>query len=251
MLSYLDGWPWRERMFAHYNASSWQPASPGGTLTTTMYSIDMYSSSEGWAVGGASDASGIIGKGRWNGTSWQDVSPGINRILYAVDMYSPTEGWAVGQGGTTLHWDGAQWTLVPSPSGAVTLKSVSTFSATNAWAVGSTNAWTNNVWRWDGTQWNVVPTPDGAPLESVAMRAPNDALIGGDRGTIYHWDGTALTSSNSRWTTNGYYAVDFLAPNDGWAVGVLEPAAPGLRPATLGRRNLDAVCPAVLRHDDV
>lgn len=35
---------------AHYNGTDWQVVAPAGVLTTTMYGVDMVSSSLGWAL---------------------------------------------------------------------------------------------------------------------------------------------------------------------------------------------------------
>ncbi|HKP51217.1 MAG TPA: S-layer homology domain-containing protein [Chloroflexia bacterium] len=227
MASATDGWAvGSNARFVHYDGTDWQVVAPGGVLTTTMYGVDMVSASLGWAVGGASDNSGILGKiARWDGTSWQVVYTG-NRILYSIDMLDSNNGWAAGQGGTLLRWDGTNWNLTSSPSGAVTVDGVATISPTDAWAVGATNGWTNNVWHWDGTSWTPVSTPNGAPLNDIVMLSASDGWIVGERGTVYRYNGSAWGVSNTHFTTNGFYGLDFLTPNDGWAVGVLNSTTP-------------------------
>src|SRR5207249_9801346 len=42
----------------------------------------------------------------------------------------------------------------------------------------------------------------------------------------YGWNGANWTVSTSRSTSNGYYALDFLDRNDGWAVGVIGTSPP-------------------------
>jgi hypothetical protein len=63
-----------------------------------------------------------------------------------VAATSATNAWAVGISSTPtadqtliLHWDGAAWTQVPSPSpnASSDLFGVGATAATNAWAVGS------------------------------------------------------------------------------------------------------------------
>ena len=65
---------------------------------------------------------------RWNGSTWSVVtSPNAgtgSNYLYGVAAVSVSDIWAVGyytttgtlQQTLTLHWDGAAWTQVPSPS---------------------------------------------------------------------------------------------------------------------------------------
>jgi hypothetical protein len=74
-------------------------------------------------------------------------------------------GWVYGTGGENsntliLHWDGARWTRVPSPSpvhlGFNMLNGTDALSATSAWAVGSIDTGTL-ILRWNGTSWTRVP----------------------------------------------------------------------------------------------
>src|SRR5206468_2068970 len=88
----------------------------------------------------------------WDGTGWAVVTspnagPGAN-YLRAISALSTRDIWAVGNyspGGLgayqtlTEHWDGTQWTLVPSPSpsaGNSYLRGVQALSPNDAWAVG-------------------------------------------------------------------------------------------------------------------
>ncbi len=236
MLSSTDGWTsGTDAHFGHWDGSNWSEITASPSVTETMYSISMLSSTDGWAVGGTVIPNvGMQGKiARWNGTSWDAFpSPVTNRIFYGVDFSSPTEGWVVGVGGTTEHWNGTNWTLVPPPGscqlscGAVNLSAIYSINANDAWAVGSTNGWTSNTWHWDGLVWTEINAPTGAPLHSVVMLAPNNGWSVADRGTIYHWDGTSWSVATTQWLTNGLYALDFVSPDDGWAVGVLNQSTP-------------------------
>src|SRR5438445_13361221 len=69
----------------------------------------------------------------WDGTSWSLV-PSPNAVndtnyLYGVAAVSANDAWAVGQyhvsisntwSTLTMHWDVAQWSIVPSPNGGQT-----------------------------------------------------------------------------------------------------------------------------------
>jgi hypothetical protein len=232
MVSTTDGWAvGTNATFMRYNGTDWQIFPPAGTITPTMYGVDMVSATSGWAVGGRTDASGTIAKiARWNGTAWTDQFT-YNRILNAVDMLDDTYGWAVGSGGTLLEYNGTTWSPHTPPAASVSVQGISVVSRTEAYAVGSRNAFSNDLWRWDGTSWTALPTPNAAPLSGVKMLNSGDGWIVGQRGTVYRWNGTTATVVNSHWTSNGFYALDFVAPNDGWTTGVLNtsPPAEGLQ----------------------
>jgi hypothetical protein len=64
------------------------------------------------------------------------------------------------------HWNGAAWSIVPSPnSGSTdndTLVGVVAISASDAWAVGTiitsgSNAGQVLIEHWDGSSWSIVP----------------------------------------------------------------------------------------------
>lgn len=69
----------------------------------------------------------------------------------------------------TLHWNGTQWSVVPSPNIPYPyntyyneLNAVATVSANHVWAVGEYDAppLSTLTMRWDGTQWSIVPSPN-------------------------------------------------------------------------------------------
>src|SRR5437870_2569475 len=95
-----------------------------------LQAVDGTSADDIWAVGYARDLTLIL---HWNGTEWSIVlSPSIVNYsyFYGVAATSPNDVWAVGYhsdsiygGCDTLecytlieHWDGMQWSVVPSPS---------------------------------------------------------------------------------------------------------------------------------------
>ena len=82
----------------------------------------------------------------WTEVPSQDVGTGENE-LYAVTVISPGDIWAVGAYmGTgryltlTEHWNGAQWSIVPSPNSSHGynnfLRGVTAAASNDVWAVG-------------------------------------------------------------------------------------------------------------------
>ena len=97
-----------------------------------LFGASALSPSDVWVVG---DQEGRNGKfetlaEHWNGTTWSVVptsDPGSSgNHLYAVDAVSPDNVWAVGQQlggeapdqGLVEHWDGQQWSVVPTAGAA-------------------------------------------------------------------------------------------------------------------------------------
>src|SRR6266568_3248749 len=113
------------------------------------------STSNVWAVGlGISSSGGFALILHWNGTQWSVVpSPNPGSTFYSLGearAVSANDIWSVGQAVNnngvfkTLieHWNGTQWNIVPSPnvgSNNKFLNSVTTVSATDVWAVGTSS----------------------------------------------------------------------------------------------------------------
>lgn len=158
--------------------------------------------------------------------TWAIVSsPTINRdvnVLTGVTALSATNAWAAGyyrnsaaQYQTLIqHWNGAQWSVMPSPNVGTSwnfLYGVAAISGANVWAVGNyTNGSVTDplVEHWNGTQWSVVASPavSGDGLTGVAFSSATDGwAVGGGLGALTeHWDGTRWTVvSNPQGKTSG------------------------------------------------
>jgi hypothetical protein len=108
-------------------------------------------------------------------TGLQPPSPGSNTVLNGVTVLSACDAWAAGSFDTAAgvqetlieHWDGANWTVVPSPdpgSSENFLEGVRAASATSIWAVGSYNNGGSSLGKtlilhWDGKHWTQQTTP--------------------------------------------------------------------------------------------
>lgn len=183
-------------------------------------------------------------------------SPGSEmNMLYAAHSASATDGWAVGWGysdpdqphSLTLHWDGAAWKTVPSPSPGNSnnchpneqniLFGVSSLPTGEAWAVGYYCYLPPHplLVSWDGTRWKqvTVPLPAGsssAQLFGVAAIAANDVWIVGyyqTRQAQYaslteHWDGTKWSIVPSPGSSQAYlWGIAAVSSNNVWAVGYI------------------------------
>ena len=192
------------------------------------------------------------------GGDWQVIaSPnGTKQVneLHGVSAVSDSDVWAVGVSyntertlSTSLieHWNGTQWTVVPSPNPSSTLNvlnAVAAVSANNVWAVGIAPTGSNPILiiHWNGSVWSVVPNPPSSmPLNNLAALAvvsANDVwavgtgLIGDEDATAtLHWNGTAwsvIPSPNvGPEVDNNLAGVTAVASNDVWAVGTQQPTS--------------------------
>jgi hypothetical protein len=206
-------------------AGPWHQVAPGAApaapthIAGDLSGVAATSASNAWAVGITGHQKTLIV--HWNGTAWTQVpspSPGPEGdILSGVAATSADSAWAVGYTGNggdlssyktlILHWNGAVWKQVPSPSPAgAYLTGVAATSATNAWAVGSVGYLKTLILHWNGKVWKQVSSPNPEPGENIehfltgvaVTSASNAWAVGGisncgcgpATGLILHWNGS-------------------------------------------------------------
>ena len=195
------------------------------------------SSSDIWAVGSMDSLEGGFWTltVHWNGTEWIQVpspnksapgGPVYTQTLRDAIAFAPNDVWAVGfylignvKHTLVQHWDGNQWSIVPSPDGPTGdggLNGISGTSSSDIWVVGEHDNATYYAMakalamHWNGTAWSVVlpPNPSSwgvSPLNSVLARSPNDVYAVGQwenptQGLstfVVHWDGAGWTQVSS------------------------------------------------------
>jgi len=241
----------------HWNGSSWSMVSTpnAGVGENILNGVSGTASTDVWEVGyfafGTWKRTLIE---HWNGTDWSIIpSPNPNNRLNQLNgvvSISSANAWAVGntssgnaldQTTLILQWDGAQWSIAPSPSpgtgGLNTLYAVAGTAANDIWAVGS---FTNNgefaqtlVAHWDGSSWSLIPSANmpgtNNELYSVVALSPNDVWAVGYWGNaasgfstlVEHWNGStwSMVSSPNPQGDNFLSAVSDTSANDVWAVG--------------------------------
>jgi hypothetical protein len=232
-------------LILHWDGDAWSvvDSPPGGGLT----GIDVITEDNAWAVG----AVDLVD--HWNGVRWRAVTlpPRGESRLHDVAAVSAHDVWAVGSWfdpssasrDRTLieNWDGASWSVVPSPnagSGNNQLEEVAVVSEDDVWAVGSFEKETtlhSLVLHWDGSIWTRVRSPSpGASLGAanllldVAVLGPSDAWAVGlssakVSGLFEHWDGSTwhvvdgASTEPDTGTLSGVTAIP--GTDDLWAIG--------------------------------
>jgi hypothetical protein len=213
-----------------------------------LQAVSALAADDAWAVGYYTTTNGITRTLtlHWNGGQWGIVpSPnaGVREsVLTSVSARAPDDVWAVGYSadddnpGHTqtliMHWDGGQWSIVPSPNSVQVvnvLRSVAVIAPGDAWAVGYSynNAPGANhalVLHWNGSVWNAVtnlpPEVFDARLDEVSAVASNDVWVAGQQisggAPTLHWDGTAWTVVPA--PASYLSALYARAPDDVWAM---------------------------------
>ncbi len=247
----------RQNLTLHWDGQQWNTVtSPNALGYDLLFGVSAVSTNDVWAVGLACTGDCFNGSQvhsltmHWNGTQWSLVqSPDANWETYIWDVsaVSTNDVWAVGWSNgcpgcvgytTTLHWNGTQWSIVPSPSPGASTNSfygVKAISSNNVWATG--HYYTGSIWRtltehWDGTQWSVVSSPnvagDNALVGKVSATSGSDVWTVGYAGNpqqtlVLHWNGSAwsiVPSANISGQNNQLKAVASVSTNDVWAVGL-------------------------------
>jgi hypothetical protein len=255
----------QQSLAERWNGSAWvivASADYTAPQNNTLLGVDCVSPTECWAVGSYFDA-GVQQTliERWNGNAWAvhpspNTSADQSNILYDVSCATASDCWIVGYclGDTawqtlTLHWDGAAWAIVASPSvagGNNFLTDVACVTASDCWAVGfyDTGVYQTLVLHWDGAAWAIVASPNTDlasenRLSGVNCVSASDCWAVGfhkiegflQQTLTEHWDGSAwsiVASPNTGAPQNNWFEdVACASASECWAVGAYSPAALG------------------------
>lgn len=246
------GYAGTQTLIEHWNGSNWSVvSSPNvGTGLNAFDGVAVVAPNNVWAVGhyyssGTGSYRTLIE--HWNGAYWTIVSspnasPADNFLWGGIGVVSANDVWAVGSYGPNgsrqtlvLHWNGTQWSIVPSPNAGAfenRLNGVAAVSANDIWAVGYAHVGSNDqtlIEHWDGTQWSIVPSPNVGPgqhsLLSVSAVSANDVwAVGFYAGTTLteHWDGyqwSIVPSPNQTGASSYLHAVSALLDSYLWTAG--------------------------------
>ncbi len=266
----------------HWDGSAWTqvPSPSPGSWESALYGVAAISTNNVWAVGYARDSVNYRTLvEHWDGSNWSVVpSPNFgtgSNQLASISALSANDIWTVGDYGAaggssqTLieHWDGATWSIAPSPNVPSVqnhLAAVSAVAPSDSWAVGyscsgncfSTAQRSKLALHWDGSAWNIVNLPASAGDSDyflAVVAQPNDVWAMGEfenqtigQTLAMHWDGSGWSQAPSPDPTNTFQefrAVTALPGGQLWASGAYHfPGNPVFR--TLSSRFLGPCGPA-------
>ncbi len=169
----------------HWDGHTWTmipTPQPTGAFLSLMSHVSCSSTTDCYAVGttvggGTSFGTQTALVEHWNGTRWKLVALPVadGAALYSVSCNSTTRCMAVGAStttsvsGTSFHqkplaenWNGARWSVVPTPTpstATAALVGVTCTNKNNCYAVGQSSNHTL-IEHWDGIKWSVVTSPN-------------------------------------------------------------------------------------------
>ncbi|MEO8286548.1 MAG: S-layer homology domain-containing protein [Chloroflexota bacterium] len=239
-------------LIEHWNGTEWSivPSPNVGTFPMLEH-VHAVASNDVWAVGSYSELNSTTNPLalHWDGSQWSAVAtPTFTTSaihLQSLSSVSANDVWIAGYYSDPLngtnrtlleHWDGRQWSVVPSPNiglAANELESVIALSANDVWAVGRYDLQPLSM-HWDGQVWAIVPMPtlvsQTTHLYGVTAISSTDVWAAGYYDPLsgyavtltLHWDGSSwrvVPSQNIGTYSNNLQDIEFAGPNDVWAVG--------------------------------
>lgn len=268
-----DGLQHSTAVALRWSGTSWSRMTvPTSTaIANELAGIKAFSASDVWTVGRTVPAvDGRTLAMHWNGSAWSVAStpsPSTrDNLLTALDGVTANDLWAVGyyrdppygnpaQHSLVLHWNGAAWSRVPSPDvGTVQtrLRDVAAVSASDVWAVGSTNVNSvgandsSAVLHWNGSNWTAVTPPALASLWAVTAVSSTDIWVAGNTADgqeqLANWRGSGWTitpvQGGSATAVPNLTGLAHLAPGTVCAVGqVFDSATSITKPLALRSTN--------------
>jgi hypothetical protein len=212
-----------DRSFFRWNGQRWDVARAGASTDPFVVSIWGPASDDAWFL-----TNTLLHR---DGTgTFTPFDPGTSATLRSITGSSSADVWAVGTGGTTVHFDGTEWSNVatdPFQLSSYLLTGVAGVSNDAFWVSGyepGTVAYTTSgvVVRHSDAGWSELPrlTLQGslAQLNAIWSNSPNDVWAAGTSGQIFQWDGTQWKASTPGTSAN-FSALWSDGPNDVWAVG--------------------------------
>jgi hypothetical protein len=213
-----------------YDGIAWQPFGIAG------YAVWAHSENDVWV---ARNGHPFCELHHWDGVRWtKDPFHGmVAGTIIAIWGTASDDVWAINNGGTILHYDGAQWTIAvddlyvgrqPLISGQIRpgnpqLASIWGTSRRDVWVVGRFDGGSFMrpiVLHWDGAAWSEVAFAENEQLSAVWAAAPDDAWAATrDTDRLYHWDG-------KEWRLHSTHPQSYIrsmwgsGPRDVWAAGV-------------------------------
>ena len=256
-------------MALHWDGANWSAVKTPNLIqvdNAAFNGVLAFASNDVYAVGYHPASNGAVRTlvEHWDGTAWKVVPTpnGVNNtgnVLTSISATSPTDIWAVGDRVSpnlpvktlVLHFDGAKWSVVPSPNpvntgvlSANVLTGVRAVSPTDVTAVG----WVRDgnaqrvvtlIERWDGTRWKVIPSPNQGQnagdlnvLTGVTQVSPtnlyasgyfeNPTTNGQHHTMVQHFDGSSwkivpTPAPNLAQQLNSTFALP--GTTDVWVVG--------------------------------
>lgn len=114
---------------------------------------------------------------------WHDESSPMGS-WWDIDETSPSDVWVVGRDGMVRHYDGAGWSLLPTPTDGE-LRAVAAVAKDDVWMAGEGGV----IIHFDGDDFQLQAPLTNHTLNDLDHRGPNEVVAVGSEGTVLSWDG--------------------------------------------------------------
>jgi hypothetical protein len=242
-------------LIEHWDGANWSIGpTPEDSDAGIVNAMAVISSDDVWLAGYNCCSSFNVSSTfvmHWDGSSWSVVpSPSVENtrnVLTDISPVSATDIWAVGFTGELtswsntpllLHWDGATWSLFPSPNEG-RLFAVEALSTDNVWVAGGAKDSADHIlhnftMRWNGNSWNPVSVPStgtGHNLISDLSSLSTDNIwaagyyspdqFSSGRPQALQWNGVSWVTVANPVAGNArtIVAVEPASPGEVWVVG--------------------------------
>lgn len=234
-----------------WNGRSWAiQSTPNATGAADAVLRGVSCSAPGACTAVGASSTGLTSQAfieRWNGTAWLvQIAPlptdAAGGTLVAVSCVTAASCTSVGNftakstkagGALAERWDGAVWTVDPTPGTTLDfLSAVACTTASSCTAVGQTGFSEPIADRWDGASWaaQTVPSPSGAEQAGlVGVACPTTLACTAIGSALYSsGDGTNLTLSE-QWSGDQWVIVTSFNPMGATAFGLAGVSCPSVK----------------------
>ena len=230
-----------QNQITHWNGTAWSSVLTDASGFSGVWAA---SATDVWAAGN--------GLRRFNGTTWDDVTPfpvpGDNLVTLVWGL-SKDDVWAqrVGTQPRLAHWDGSSWAdrsppLAANDQGGPAPRPVAAVcgaSPTDVWAAAASTRvlfpsgiccdLSITVAHWDGTEWTLHPTDVSGFATALWGSSTRDIWVVGNEVPVgnavaihavaIHFDGVSWTRAPSASVTGDLAGVWGTCAKNVWAVG--------------------------------
>ena len=178
-----------------------------------------------YAVGGDPSAPLAVGEDgtviAYSGGAWSTVTNAViptDKNLRAI-AYDGTQTIVVGEAGTILRYAGGTWTAMTVPDTTVNLRGV--WGTQNRFVAVGISPNGGVIWKFDGVNWTAPFAPvttSGITLWAVWGASLADVFVGGEAGTMFHYDATTNELVRHSFPSRTVYAIDGLSAGRVYAV---------------------------------
>jgi hypothetical protein len=231
-----------------WNGADWQIAEAGtGYFFEGLLAVHGSSPTNVYAAGHR----GLLR--RWDGVSWTTVGPPSSDVYVRVWVSGPNDVWLGTTNNRVLRWNGQTMTYLPAidaiptgfwqagpddmwvltgrttawrwTGGPIWTQVIANGGVSAMWGSAPDNAWAIGglgvIQRWNGEAFGtpLLPKVTTLGLNRIAASGPSDIWVGGEAGTVLHYDGT---SWKAQVADPMYYMQDIMVTGPGDAQVVTE-----------------------------